>query len=82
MITILYFGQLKDQLGLTQETLAWAGGSTTQLLQQLRERDDTWAIALAPGKVFRLVINQQIQLGEAIIPDNAEVGILPPVTGG
>lgn len=81
-IHILYFGGLKDTLGRSSETLDWAGGSTATLLAQLRERGDDWAAALAEGKVFRLVINQQIVRGDIAIPDGAEVGILPPVTGG
>ena len=81
-IRILYFGRLKDALGCGEETLAWSAGSTATLLTQLRQRDDTWAAALAADKVFRLVINQQVVRGEVDIPDGAEVGILPPVTGG
>ncbi|GHD74758.1 MoaD/ThiS family protein [Vogesella fluminis] len=81
-ITLLYFGVLKDVLGRSEETLAWDGGSSTALLAQLRTRGEDWAAALAPGKVFRLVVNQQIVHGEVPVPDGAEVGILPPVTGG
>lgn len=81
-ITILYFGVLRDTLGRGEETLPWQGGSTGSLLAQLRGRGDDWAQALAEGKVFRLVVNQQIVRGEAEIPVGAEVGILPPVTGG
>ncbi len=81
-ITLLYFGVLKDTLGCSTETLAWDGGTTATLLDLLRGRGEDWAQALAPGKVFRLVVNQQIVRGDAVIPDGAEVGILPPVTGG
>lgn len=80
-ISILYFGRLKDVLGRDGETLAFHG-SGDALLTLLRARGDDWAEALAPGKVFRLVVNQQIVRGDAIISDGAEVGILPPVTGG
>ena len=81
-IRILYFGRLKDALGHVDETLDWAGGTTGQLLAQLRGRGEAWAGALAEGQVFRLVVNQQIVRGDADIPAGAEVGILPPVTGG
>lgn len=81
-IRILYFGRLKDALGRGEETLDWAGGSSAGLLAALRGRGDDWAEALAEGKVFRLVVNQQVVRGEVVIPDGAEVGILPPVTGG
>ncbi|WP_293228593.1 MoaD/ThiS family protein [Paludibacterium sp.] len=82
MINVRYFGVLKDALGLEQETLDWQGGTTGDLLSRLRARGGDWDAALAPGKVFRLVVNQSIVQGEAAIPVGAEVGILPPVTGG
>jgi sulfur-carrier protein len=82
MIRVLYFGVLKEHLGCAEESLAWSGGHTGDLLALLRARGADWAEALAPGKVFRLVVDQQIVRGDAPIADGAEVGILPPVTGG
>jgi molybdopterin converting factor small subunit len=82
MIRVLYFGVLKEKLGCDQEMLEWNGGSTADLLTRLRDRGAEWAEALAPGKVFRLVVDQRIVRGDAEIADGAEVGILPPVTGG
>jgi len=81
-IRILYFGRLRDALGRGEETLDWNGGDSAALLAALRGRGDDWAQALAPGKVFRLVVNQQVVRGTVTIPDGAEVGILSPVTGG
>lgn len=82
MITLIYFGVLKQQLGLTQEQIEWAGGSSDELLTLLRGRGDQWAEALASDRIFRLVINQNISQGNVHIPDGAEVALLPPVTGG
>jgi molybdopterin converting factor small subunit len=82
MIRILYFGVLKQTLGRAEESLEWSGGQSGDLLALLRARGADWAEALAPGKVFRLVVDQQIVRGEVAIADGAEVGILPPVTGG
>ena len=82
MITILYFGVLKQQLGVAQEQLEWLGGSGRDLLDLLHSRGENWAAALAEGKVFRLVINKKISAWDDDIADGAEVGLLPPVTGG
>lgn len=82
MIRVLYFGVLKDTLGREQEQLEWHGGSSRDLLALLSARGTEWAQALAPERVFRLVVDQQIVRGEVAIADGAEVGILPPVTGG
>ena len=82
MITVIYFGALRDALGCDQEQLDWAGGTTEDLLQQLRARNANWHQALAPDQVFKIAVNKQMAYGVVGIPPNAEVGILPPVTGG
>lgn len=82
MIKILYFGVLRETLGRDAEDLAWQGGDSAALLETLRARGDDWAQALAPGKVFRVVVDRKVVRGVVDIPDGAEVGILPPVTGG
>lgn len=82
MIHIRYFGQLSDQLGITEEGMPWNGGTTEQLLQVLRARGEPWVSALEADKVFKIAINHVLTHKTAEIPDGAEVGILPPVTGG
>ncbi|RQW25409.1 MoaD/ThiS family protein [Rhodobacteraceae bacterium CH30] len=82
MIRILYFGFLREALGRDEESLDWADGTSEDLLSLLRARGDDWAAALAPDKVFRVVVDREIKRGVAGIADGAEVGILPPVTGG
>lgn len=82
MIRILYFGVLKERLGRAEEQLAWGGGTCGDLLAALRARGPEWSAALAGDRVFRMVVDQQIVPCSASIADGAEVGILPPVTGG
>ncbi|KPN74845.1 MULTISPECIES: MoaD/ThiS family protein [Neisseria] len=82
MITILYFGVLKQNLNTARESLAWAGGNGHDLLALLRARGSEWESALAEDRIFRLVVNKKIGTWEDEIPDGAEVGLLPPVTGG
>lgn len=83
MLQILYFGRLREDIGYEAETLEWEqGGNTQLLLTALRQRSPRHAAALAPERVFRLVVNRQIVQGDALVPDGAEVGVLPPVTGG
>lgn len=82
MITILYFGVLKQRLNTAQEQIDWRGGSGHDLLMLLQARGGEWASALAADKIFRLVINKKISAWSDAVPDGAEVGLLPPVTGG
>lgn len=81
-IKILYFGVLKQRLGTAEEALPWQGGSGSDLLEILRARGGEWSDALGEGRVFRIAVNRQISPWSAGIPDGAEVGLLPPVTGG
>lgn len=82
MITIQYFGVLKDRLGVTEETVTWEAGDSEKLLSDLRSRNDEWAEALAEDRVFRVVINDEIIYEATLIQKGDRVAILPPVTGG
>lgn len=82
MITITYFGNLKDVLQCTQESIDWAGGDTDALLLLLRARNDVWARALAPENIFRVVINEEMTFANAEIKSGDRIALLPPVTGG
>lgn len=82
MIHIRYFGELREQLQIDQEHLEWTGESTDALLVFLRGRGDVWAHALAPERIFKIALNQTLLHQPALIPDGAQVGFLPPVTGG
>ncbi|RMX03046.1 MoaD/ThiS family protein [Corticibacter populi] len=82
MITITYFGPLKQLQPAGTETLDWPGGSTEELLAQLRQRGPDWAEALQPGRIFKLALNQQLLHAPALVRDGDAVAILPPVTGG
>lgn len=82
MITITYFGSLKLLQPAGTEQLAWSGGTTDDLLGQLRLRGPDWEAALRPGRIFKLALNQQLLHGAAPLKAGDEIAILPPVTGG
>jgi len=82
MITITYFGRLKDLCPSGCETLGWPGGSTEDLLNQLRQRGPEWHAALQPEQVFRIAVNHHLLNEPKQLEDGDEIAILPPVTGG
>lgn len=81
-LRVLYFARLRERFGLAEESLEFAGGTAADLLAQLRARGGVWAEELAPGRAFRVAVNQDIVALDAAIADRAEVAIFPPVTGG
>ncbi len=82
MITITYFGNLKDQLQCAQESIEWESGTTEDLLALLRGRSELWSSALAPENVFRVVVNEEMTFSTTDIAAGDRVALLPPVTGG
>lgn len=83
-IRILYFARLRETLGCTEEnvTLPQEVQTVAALTGWLAARGGVWAEELGGRKVFRVAINQDMACGNSEIPDNAEVAIFPPVTGG
>lgn len=82
MITITYFGRLKDLQPTGTETLGWPGGTTEDLLNQLRQRGPQWNEALSAERVFRVAVNRELLTAPKVLQDGDEIAILPPVTGG
>lgn len=80
---ILYFGRLREAFGLGEEFMSPPAETTVAgLLAMLRERGGTWAEELAPGRSFRVAIDQEVVTEAAPVRADSEVAIFPPVTGG
>ena len=84
MVTLLYFASLRESLGCSREQLALASGNSTvsSLLEQLRSRDGRWTEAFAPGRTWRVAVNQQMADLATPVKAGDEVAFFPPVTGG
>lgn len=81
-LRVLYFARLRERFSVGEETLDFAGATAADLVAQLQTRGGVWAEELAAGRAFRVAVNQDIVALDALLPDNAEVAIFPPVTGG
>ena len=84
MVTVLYFASLRESLGLSREQIALPPGTPTvsALLDTLRSRDGRWPEAFAPGKGWRVAVNQQMANPGTPLKPGDEVAFFPPVTGG
>lgn len=84
MVTLLYFARLREALDVASEniTLPATVGSTEQLIAWLRQRGETWQREFAPGKSFRIAVNQQMAKTNTRVSDGDEIALFPPVTGG
>ena len=79
---VLYFARLRERFGQAEETLDFDGATAADLVVHLQARGGVWADELATGRAFRVAINQDVVTLDAPLPDQAEVAIFPPVTGG
>ncbi len=84
MVTLLYFASLRESVGVSREQLELPSGNATvsALVDRLRDRDARWTEAFAPGRQWRVAVNQQMATPATPIRPGDEIAFFPPVTGG
>lgn len=84
MVTLLYFASLREALGCSREQVALASGNATVsgVIDELRRRGSQWTEAFAPGRVWRVAVNQHMATLATPLKPGDEVAFFPPVTGG
>ena len=84
MVTLLYFARLREAFGVASEQveLPQTVRDVAALTQWLRARGGAWESELAPDRLFRVAVNQQISPPDGCVADGNEIAFLPPVTGG
>ena len=82
-VTILYFASLREAVGVSREEMPLEPGATIgAVVDALRARSARWAEAFAPGKAWRVAVNQQMASLATSVKAGDEVAFFPPVTGG
>ena len=84
MVTLLFFASLRESVGTSREQVALPGPTATvaSLVEQLRLRDARWSEAFAPGRQWRVAVNQHMADLATPLKPGDEVAFFPPVTGG
>ncbi|BCB26820.1 molybdopterin synthase sulfur carrier subunit [Sulfurimicrobium lacus] len=84
MLSVLYFARLRDALGVSSERVDLPAdvNDVAALVAWLRKRGGAWEEELAPGRAFRVAVNQDMADAASALRDGDEVAIFPPVTGG
>ena len=77
-LTVQYFAILREQRGLTHETLATAAATPAALYDELRARH---AFTLPAGRI-RAAVNDEFVPATAPLRDGDRVVFIPPVAGG
>lgn len=79
-ITVLFFATLRDYAGVKSVELDLAPGTTVQELKKYLTK--TYPKLTESMKTVLVAVNREFGFDENIIPDDAEVAIFPPVSGG
>ena len=84
MLNVLYFARLRESLGRETERLDLPPdvADIAGLTALLRARGDAWERELAPGRSWRVAVNQDMAHAGTPVRDGDEVAFFPPVTGG
>lgn len=84
MVTLLYFAGLRERLDCAREEVALPAGTPTvaRVIDILRARDGRWSEAFAPGRAWRVAVNQRMADLATPLKPGDEVAFFPPVTGG
>ena len=77
-VHLQYFALLREQRGLSQETLATSAATAAQLYDELRARH---AFTL-PSERLRVAVNGEFAPWPTPLTDGAQIVFIPPVAGG
>jgi molybdopterin synthase sulfur carrier subunit len=82
MIKVLFFGQLKDQLGVADVEVSIDGDITvSQLLDTMARTHPQWAQDLH-SEALLVAVDQMMAKADTMVSESSEVAFFPPVTGG
>lgn len=82
MVTVLFFGRLKEELGVAQHTLELAAATDVAGLKaQLLTVQPAWQALLMDDRVL-VAVDQVMATNASAVGVQAEVAFFPPVTGG
>jgi len=83
-INILYFAQLREKFGTSEESLLTPASVRTvgELIAHLATRGGVWADTFDGSQAFRVAMNQEMITLDTSLVEGAELAIFRPVTGG
>lgn len=81
MNKIIFFAQTRELVGTDTIEVNVEQWSISELIEQLSQRGDKWALALKEKTVL-CAVNQTFADVNYIIQSGDEIAFFPPVTGG
>lgn len=82
MIDVLYFAWLRERIGVAREQVATEAATVAGLVDELRAREDRYALAFEDLAALRVALDQELSEFDAPLEGVREVAFFPPMTGG
>ncbi len=81
-LDILYFAWLRERIGLPRETVETDAPTVAALVEELRAREERYALAFSDLAAVRVAIDQELRDFDASLEGAREIAFFPPMTGG
>jgi molybdopterin converting factor subunit 1 len=82
-VALLYFGVLKERMGMAGETVELPEGAAVgDLLRILRGRTSNKAVEERVWESLAVAVNREYAGAGVVLREGDEVALLPPVSGG
>jgi len=81
-VTVLYFAWLRERIGLPRETVDSDATTVAQLVEELRAREERYALAFSDLASVRVALDQELSDFDAPLAGVREIAFFPPMTGG
>lgn len=78
----MYFAWLRERIGAPWEVVETGAATVAELVAELREREERYALAFSDMAAVRVAVDQQLSDLGAPLAGVREVAFFPPMTGG
>ncbi len=79
---VLYFAWVRERIGLPKETVDTQAATVAELVSELSNREERYAVAFSDLKALRVALDQELSDFDAPLAGVREVAFFPPMTGG
>ncbi|MEL7131335.1 MAG: molybdopterin converting factor subunit 1 [Pseudomonadota bacterium] len=79
---VLYFAWVRERIGIPREAVETDAGTVMDLVKELRDKEERYAVAFADVSALRVAVDQQLTDFDAPLAGVREVAFFPPMTGG
>lgn len=81
---LVYFAWVRERIGKEAETVTPPDEvkTVTDLLDWLKTRGEGYAAALEVPEIIRVAVDQKHVSHDSRLPENGEIALFPPMTGG